>query len=103
MCVRVNHMQVKHSQTDELFILIPHVSNLTSNLSVSAAAAAAAAALIRVCSPASRAGMVPQLGPCRTNTLHKESLCGAKSHTGVRDRREEEEERWALKVKNKGL
>lgn len=25
--------------------------------------------------------------PCRTNTLHKESLCGAMSHIGVRDRR----------------
>lgn len=32
-------------------------------------------------------------GPCRANSLHKESLCGAKSHTGVRDRRKEAGER----------
>lgn len=42
--------------------------------------------------------------PCRTNRLHKESLCGAKSHTGVRDRGEEEErEGLREEEKNKGL
>lgn len=29
--------------------------------------------------------------PCKANRPHKESLCGAKSHTGVRDRRREGE------------